>query len=250
MLTRKLTLGVVAVALMCSLASAAEFKELTPTYSIQVIIDKYAAEPGWEFRVADKVFSDWTVETSGSQDAYAPEAGDIFVTGGYWEGGSADGEIGLRFNSGWTAGQNQIADSTITFKITADAPFEIVDYTLYMDNFTAMNGGQVSISENLFPERPSPGVDPIEDINGDPDGGVVRDSFNNYTYVTDHHEFLAPMLEVWVSKDVVANGGLLEGGYAHLSRFYQTYSQIPEPATAMLLAAGGAALVFYRRRRK
>lgn len=227
------------VGLFGSFASAA-FIELTPTHSIQWIIDN-----GGSLRAGDKVFGDWNVVTTGSVGANAPDATEISVTGGYWDGGAYDGEIGLRFNGGWSAGVNQIADSTIAFSVTVDDPMFIIDNTLYMSAFGAANGGMVSISENVYAEAPGPGVDSIADKYVFYDTSTVPATKKQ----TDHQEFGGAYKKIWITKDVVANGQVSAGGSAHLSEFYQSFSQMPEPGTICLMAFGIAGVAMRRRKK-
>lgn len=51
------------------------------------------------------------------------------------------GEHGLQFNGLWSAGLNDLANTTIGFKVTADYPFLIHDNTLYGAAMGAANGG-------------------------------------------------------------------------------------------------------------
>ena len=63
----------------------------------------------------------------------------------------------------------------------------------------------------------------------------------------DHEEF-EPLRTIWVVKDIaIAGGG--PRGFATLSEFGQSFSQIPEPATMGVLALGGILLGIRRRRR-
>ena len=73
------------------------------------------------------------------------------------------------------------------------------------------------------------------------------DTQNKYV---DQRTF-APVTEMWIVKDVVANGGIAgSGGSAHISEFYQTFSQVPEPGSLALLFAGALGLVGFAFRRR
>ncbi len=196
--------------------------------------------------VGDKLFSDFRVTTASSYNAIAPDAEAIMVTGVLIED-----ELGLRFNGGWVAASSQIANSTIKFKVSIIEPwlsdgFLLSDNSLWMSAFGTDNGGMVSVSENVYMEDPDLGF--TESI-------AYKHVFyvdETYKDLYDHCEFTDPtgatiaLPEIWIIKDVTANGGIDPYGFAHLSEFYQTFSQVPEPATVVLMAVG--ALVILKRR--
>ena len=238
----RLALGVaLALSFLMLLASPASASILVSdpgqpvTYTLQQVIDAGG------LRVGDKVFTDWRVTASSSVNGVAPGAGAITVTGVL-----VGGELGLRFNGAWTAGPQDLIDTTIGFKVTADAPFLIHDNSLYITAFGAANGGIASISEQVYDADPNQGfLTPLankfvwvaSDIN-----------FNNF----DHKEFTkngenVALPSVWVVKDIALSGGVQQRGLAGISEFYQTFSQVPEPATLSMLVLGGLALI--RRRR-
>ena len=65
-----------------------------------------------------------------------------------------------------------------------------------------------------------------------------------------HQTFTGPLSTVYVSKDIQVNGGTSQQGSAAISAVYQTFSQVPEPATLALLALGFGGMTVLRRRRK
>jgi len=197
-------------------------------FTLQQVIDAGG------IRVGDKVFDLFTVNNSQSDGALAPDPSGIVVYGV-----QVSGELGLRFTGGWSAASGQVADTVIMFRVQADRPFLISDNSLWMDVYSARDGGQVSISENVFAANPLTGFTPS-----------LADKFvyfanrgDNQTY--DHQEFTNAQGEsvalpvIWVVKDIVVGAGSRESGGAGLSQFYQTFSQIPEPASMMLLVVGG-----------
>jgi hypothetical protein len=195
-----------------------------------------------EIRIGDKVFSDFRVTTSKTVGATAPGADAISITGVL-----VDGEYGIRFNGGWGALSGQIADTTIGFKVTADEPNLIEDNTLFASAWGASSGGSAQITEQVYAK--------------DPNDSFSTALANKYVYITDtlvknkdHQVFKdeagAPVAlkTIWVVKDVFATGGVGANGVATISEFYQTFSQIPEPATMSLLGIGMLALARKRSR--
>ncbi len=202
--------------------------------------------------VGDKLFSDWRVTDTESLNAIAPGAGEIKVTGI-----QIDGDYGLRFNGGWAAPAGQLADSTIKFKVSIVDPWlsqgwAIKDNALWISAFGVSNttdAGAVSVSENVYASDPDLGFsDPIANK-------LVYYKDDNDKVLYDERDFVdasgAPvaLTEIWVIKDVIAYGGVGTVGIAHISEFFQTYSQVPEPATLALLGLGGVGLLLKRRRR-
>ena len=196
-------------------------------------------------RVEDKVFSDFRVSPTALANALVPDETSINVTPV-----EIEGEYGLRFDGPWSAGAGDLADTTIIFSVEADLPWLITDNTLKMTGYLADNGGMVTISETVYLRDP----DQYNDLSI-AQKGVYYDSASEARKEIDHQEFrdqdtgefiASPV--IWVVKDVGANGGLVgDQGIAKISSFYQTFSQIPEPAAATLLAAGIVGLL--RRRR-
>lgn len=193
--------------------------------------------------IGDKLFKWFDVVTTSSIGALAPSSAEIAITAI-----QVNGDYGLRFNSGWSASVGQIADSTIEFHASilpeyVDLGYAFKDNALYITAYgNSTESGQVSVSENLYAEHPSLG------------SGAFVNKF--VYYVNDDDKRLldlkdfAPVTEMWIVKDVVANGGLGDTGVAHLSEFYQTFSQIPEPGTLVLLGFGAFGLAAYAWRKR
>ncbi len=197
-------------------------------------------------RVGDKVFSMFTVSPTALNTTLVPDITSIRLTGVLIEG-----ELGIRFDGLWSAGAGQLADTVIVFKAVADEPWLIHDNTLKMAGYLADNGGLVTISETVYARNPNEFNDPSLAQKG-----VYYDSASGARKEIDHKFFTDPqtgqpvaLSEVWILKDVGANGGLVgQEGIAKISSFYQTFSQIPEPMTMLLLGAGVIPLL--RRRKK
>ncbi len=176
---------------------------------------------------ADKKISDIELFGFGTYGAIDPNADSVFLQGGYDD---VTGDYGLKFNLSWNAGPGQTVNVALDFKVSVrdgyDANF-IKDVSLDITGASANGTGVVNVGED------------------------VRDEFNNpivllscsawqdspAAYLIDYAEF-TPLKAIWIhSKDISITGGVY--GSAHLSEFYQYYSQIPEPATLVLLGTAG-----------
>jgi hypothetical protein len=56
--------------------------------------------------------------------------------------------------------------------------------------------------------------------------------------------------ELWVEKDVTVTGGANANGFAGISIINQTFSQVPEPSTVLLVGLGLLGMVAVNRKRK
>ena len=59
-----------------------------------------------------------------------------------------------------------------------------------------------------------------------------------------------PQPELWVQKNVTVTGGNAANGFASISEIDQTYSQVPEPSTVLLVGLGLLGLVAVNRKHK
>jgi hypothetical protein len=194
--------------------------------------------------VGDKVFSDISLFGIGSGGAIAPDEGSIFLQGVQDD---VTGDIGLQFLLSWSAFSGQTVNANIDFKVAiVDDPayenFFIKDVTMILLDASATTSGDVAASETVLDTPPGPAQNPalasLSASKQDGDGG---------SQILDAAEF-SLVKAIWVSKDISITGGTASDGSAHLSGFYQFFSQIPEPATICLLGLGSLPLL--RRRRK
>lgn len=216
-------------------------------YTIQEIIDAGG------IIIGDKLFDAFWVTTTKSVGAIAPGAGEIAITPIQIlkPGAPLGGDFGMKFNALWSAPGGGLADSTIEFRATILPEYAAMGYA-FKDNalwITAFGiggtspPGMVSVSENVWAQHPS--IQPQDPL---------ANKFVYYRTDADKQIFdeavFAPVTQIWIIKDVGANGGEGILGVAKLSEFYQTFSQIPEPGTLVLLGFGAIGLAAYAWRKR
>ena len=195
--------------------------------------------------IGDKLFKWFDVVSTESVGAIAPTSAGIKITAF-----QISGDYGMQFSGGWLASVGQLIDSTIEFHASilpeyVDLGYAFKDNALYLAAYeNDTEAGEVSISENLYTEHPAiPGSQPFAKK-------LVYYVNDENQKILDLAEF-APVTEMWIVKDVIVSGGDVgDTGAAHLSRFYQTFSQIPEPGTLVLLGFGAIGLAAYAWRKR
>ena len=181
----------------------------------------------------DKEISEFHLFGDSSGGAINPNPDNMFVQGGQDD---VSGDYGLKFNFSWNAASNQTINATLNFKVSIlPLPeyddYYITDVGMYITGASATDTGVVNIGEIAWDDFPGGSV--VASLSCSKQAGDGGD------FLVDHAEF-APLKEIWIqSKDVSITGGTGAGGSAHLSEFFQFYSQIPEPATFVLLGIGG-----------
>jgi len=189
----------------------------------------------------DKEVSEIELFGFGDGGALDPNPDKMFVQGGQ---NSITGDYGLKFNFSWSAISNQTVNATLSFKVSILPGYKdyfIKDVWLNLTGVSANGTGGVHVGETVW-DVPfyTPGSFPIASLS------CSKQANDGGAYLVDYADF-APVKEIWVhSKDVSITGGT--NGAAHLSEFYQFYSQIPEPATVCLLGLGVLGLVGRKKR--
>lgn len=232
--TNKTGLGLLA----CGFALALGLGSTTADAAFIATTDRIAVsnlENSETLQVGDKIFGDFAFSAIGGGGAIAPTTADFFVTGGI---DSDTGDIGLKFEESWNAASGQTLNANFEFSVTVapEAPgFFINGVSAILLNASATGNGVVNFGETVLDDEVPTG-DLLGVLSASVDA-VFADIEDGVTF--------DPIKKIWVYKDVSLTGGV--AGAAHLSEFFQFYSQVPEPGSVLLLLSGGALLVMRRR---
>ena len=194
--------------------------------------------------VGDKVFSDITLSAIGAGGAITPDEGSIFLQGVQDD---VTGDLGLKFLLSWAAFTNQTIEANLDFHVSIlpDSIYEnfyIKDVTMILLDASATTSGGVVVTEDVLDTPPGPDQNPaLASL------AVAKQYGDGGSQMLDSAEF-SPLKDIWVSKGIDIAGGTTDGGSAHVSGFYQFFSQIPEPTTICMLGLGSLSL-FHRRRK-
>jgi hypothetical protein len=188
--------------------------------------------PGGSLIFGDKVLSDVYLFGSATEGAIKPDANSVFVQGGQDD---VTGNYGLWFLLSWNAFSGQTINATLNFKVSVlpgyDANY-IKDVEMVITGASATASGGVAVGETVW-DAPFPEGNVIASLS------CAKQPDDSGADLIDHAEF-APTKEIWVwSKDISVTGGTSPDGSGHLSGLFQFYSQIPEPATLVLLGTAG-----------
>ncbi len=188
--------------------------------------------------VGDKLFSEFEVTGIATGGPPTPSAVTVLVQGGQ---NDATGDYGLRFRLAWNAGADQLINASVNFKVSIlpdyDAWF-ITDATLWLATASSAGTGLVQASENIYDA----------DFMGNSLLALAASAEDNDygAFLMDSgdlmlHGNLEQFKEIWVRTGVTVQGGV--EGSAGLHEVFTLYSQIPEPATVLLLGLGALALL-------
>lgn len=233
------SIAVIAVAVLLGLASKSDATplhlNLGQSVGLADIIGQYGS-----VQVGDKIFADFSIV--GDVAPHQVTVTAIQDTFGY----------GLRFSGGFVAVGNQITDFVLGFSVAVAPEAEewyISDVHLRF-NGNYVGEGFAEIVEQVFAGGPIPL------------GSLLGQLFvsNPPTILEDTFYLQQPLKKIYVLKDVLLYGGgdvpphrrignVAGTNRATISVIDQTFSQIPEPGTVLLVAAGllGVALTGRRR---
>jgi hypothetical protein len=200
--------------------------------------------PAGGLEVGDKVFSEFDVGGIATGGPPIPSEVTVLVQGGQ---NDATGDYGLRLRLAWNAGADQLINAHIHFKVSilpdGYDPYFITDATLWLATASSAGTGLVQASENIY-DADFMGNSLLAlaaSAEDDDYGAFLMDSGDLML-----HGNLAQFKEIWVRTGVTVQGG--SEGSAGLHEVFMLYSQVPEPATVLLLGFGALALL--RKRRK
>jgi hypothetical protein len=190
---------------------------------------------GGPLTFGDKKVSDIDLFGIGTGGAIAPTTDSVYIQGGQ---DTTTGNYGLRFVVSWAAFSGQTINADIHFDVSVLPGYDnyIKDVEMDITGVSATGTGGVAIGETVL-SGPFPGGATIASLS------CSKSPTDNGAFLNDSKVF-APVKEIWVwSKDVSITAGT--NGSAHLSEFYQFYSQtqVPEPATIAMLTMGALALL-------
>ena len=131
------------------------------------------------------------------------------------------------------------ATNNIVFKYAVavtDPNFKISDIHLSITG-SAGNGGLGTVGEDAF-------------VGGFGGTNVGHLDASIPGLSTDADNIVPTVTQLWVQKNVMVTGGGAANGFASITIIDQTFSQVPEPSTMMLVGLGLLGVVAVRRKRK
>jgi hypothetical protein len=100
---------------------------------------------------------------------------------------------------------------------------------------SAGNGGLGTVGENVF----------VGGFGGTQVGSIQASIPGTLTSATN---IVPSVTELWVQKDVTVTGGNAANGFASITIIDQTFSQVPEPSTVLLVGLGLLGMVAVKRK--
>lgn len=232
-----LVFSIISISILFSSSSQAAWVPLTGDFvSISSI-------PTGGLEVGDKLFSGFEVTGIVSGGPAEPSAVTVLVQGGQ---NDATGDYGLRLRLAWNAGSDQIINAGLNFKVSilpGYDPYFITDSTLWLATASAAGTGLVQASVNIYDAdfMGNSLTALAASAQADDYGVFLMDSSDLML-----HGNLAQFKDIWVRTGITVQGG--SNGSAGLHEVFMLYSQVPEPATILMLGLGSLALLRRRKR--
>jgi hypothetical protein len=192
--------------------------------------------PGGSLIVGDKEFSNFVLSGVGLGGAVDPDFSRMTVQGGT---DSSTGDYGLKFDMfSWNAGSGQTVNVNLSFKVSILTGYDdyfIKDVWMYITGAHATGTGLVIAGENVWDAFPGNNI-----------ASLNCSLQESGAHLVDYAEF-SPLKEIYIqTKSITITGGT--DGTGGLDQFFQFYSQVPEPATLVLLGTAGV-WIFTRKKR-
>ncbi|HUI07542.1 MAG TPA: PEP-CTERM sorting domain-containing protein [Verrucomicrobiae bacterium] len=193
---------------------------------------------GLSLQVGDKLFSDFIF---GYTDTDANAGNDLQSSMVLVSSLSNQIGFGLEFQLPLEAVSNETKDVKLEFSVQVLNSANLISDAHLSFVSSAIGLARADVSENIYTN--GFGGDSIATLNvGNP---------GNSADFSPSAAFPVPQAKIWVEKDIITHAyGSGGDDSAHISIVDQTFSQVPEPSTLVLLVAGLIGLLLVTRRTK
>ena len=147
--------------------------------------------------------------------------------------------FGLQFQQPLLAIGPVVKDITIQYTAAVTNPTNFISDIHLSITGSAGNGGLGTVGENAF-----------DNGFGGTSVGQLQASIPASSNDVASANIVPPVTELWVEKDVIVTGNSAANGFASISVINQTFSQVPEPSTVLLVGLGLLGMVAVNRKRK
>jgi len=205
--------------------------------SAQAVLVPISELPDGKLQIGDKEFSNFDVSGIVEGGPPEPTAATVEVEGvviGDW--------YGMRIRMAMNAGSDQSINAQINFKVTTDEPWVLDEARLWLPSAGVTDDGLVTVSENIYDAQYFGNL-LTDNLFCSREVGVI-----NLLRDDDVEWIGTPLNEAWVYTGITVRGGFNPNtGTADITELYMLYTQVPEPATVLMLGLGALALLRKRR---